>query len=115
MALSGWIIASMQTTAYDIHDVATIKTVAPSARVFSRLPEYTRIPTAGGRCPITGLSRSSVLKLIYATAENGHKPPVHSFALKKKGGFRGARLISVASLIDYIESHGAEGSKGGSS
>ena len=88
---------------------------ATSARESSRLPEYTRIPTVGGRCPITGLSRSSVLKLIYACAENGHKPPVRSFALKKKGGFRGARLISVASLIDYIESHGAEGSKGGSS
>lgn len=105
----------MQNTAYGIRDGATTNTVATSARESSRLPEYTRIPTVGGRCPITGLSRSSVLKLIYACAENGHKPPVRSFALKKKGGFRGARLISVASLIDYIESHGAEGSKGGSS
>ncbi len=88
---------------------------ASTARDTSRLPEYTRIPTVGGRCPITGLSRSSMLKMIYASKENGHKPPVRSFALKKKGGFRGARLISVASLIDYIESHGAKGSEGGAS
>ena len=109
MALSGWIIASMQTTAYDIHDVATIKTVAPSARDHSRLPEYTRVPPVGGRCPITGLARSSILKVIYPCAANNHRPPVRSFALKKKGGFRGARLISVPSLIAYIESHGASG------
>ena len=96
-----------------IHDTRALS--APSARDFSRLPEYTRIPAVGGRCPITGLSRSSMLKMIYASKENGHKPPVRSFALKKKGGFRGARLISVASLIDYIESHGAKGSEEGAS
>ena len=82
---------------------------APTARDTSRLPEFTRIPTIGGRCAITGLSRSGILKLIYATAENGHKPPVRSIALKKKGAFRGTRLISVESLIAFIESHGASG------
>lgn len=80
---------------------------ADSAPEASRL--YTRIPAVGGRCPITGLSRSGILKLIYACAENGHKPPVRSIALKKKGAFRGTRLISVESLIAFIESHGASG------
>ncbi len=75
----------------------------------SRLPDYTRVPPVGGRCPITGLSRSTMLKFIYPCAENGHKPPVRSIALKKKGAFRGTRLISVESLIAFIESHGASG------
>ena len=82
---------------------------ADSAPAASRLPEYTRIPAVGGRCPITGLSRSGMLKLVYASEENGHKPPVRSLSLKKKGAFRGTRLISVESLIAFIESHGASG------
>lgn len=81
----------------------------PSAQDLARHPEYTRIPAVGERCAITGLSRSSILKLIYATPDNGHKPPVRSIALKKKGAFRGTRLISVESLIAFIESHGASG------
>jgi len=84
-------------------------TVESPARDNSRLPVYTRIPPVGGRCPITGMSRTNMLRLIYPCAENGHKPPVRSFALKKKGAFRGTRLISVESLIAYIESHGASG------
>ena len=96
-------------TAYDSETSALS---APTARDFSRLPEYTRIPPVGGRCPVTGLSRSSMLKLIYASSENGHKPPVRSFALKKKGQFRGTRLISVPSLIAHIESHGVDGKEG---
>lgn len=82
---------------------------ATPARDTSRLPEYTRIPGTCGRCTITGLSRSSILKLIYPCEENGHKPPVRSYALKKKGQFRGLRLISVASLVGYIERHSASG------
>jgi len=82
---------------------------ATPARESSRLPEYTRIPPIGGRCPITGLSRSGMIKAVYPCAENGHKPPVRSIALKKKGAFRGTRLISVESLIAYIESHGVSG------
>lgn len=82
---------------------------APTARDLSRLPEYIRIPAAGQRCPVTGLSRSSILKLIYPCAENGNKPPVRSHALKKMGQFRGLRLISVPSLIAHVEAHGSEG------
>lgn len=50
-----------------------------------------------------------MLQLIYPCERNGHKPPVRSYVLKKRGGFRGARLISVASLISFIEAHGSEG------
>lgn len=99
----------MATTSNTLSAGGFENTGALSARDHSRLPEYTRVPPVGGRCPITGLARSSILKVIYPCAANNHRPPVRSFALKKKGGFRGARLISVPSLIAYIESHGASG------
>jgi len=64
------------------------------------LPEFTRLPASGERCPITGLSRSALNALIL-----GPNPPVRSACLRRKGATRGIRLIVTSSLMEYIRSN----------
>ena len=64
-------------------------------------PEWIRLPTKG-KCPYTGLSRSSLYNLVGANASNNHRPPVKSIVLRRRGAARGVRLISYDSLMEYI-------------
>ena len=69
-------------------------------------PEFIRLPRRG-QCPHSGLSRSYLNGLILPNQENGNNPPVRSVCLRKLGRLRGVRLISLPSLIDYV--NGQEG------
>lgn len=69
-----------------------------------QLPEFLRLPKVGKRCPITGLSRSHLNSLILPSAQNGHKPPVKSVSLRKRGAVRGVRLIPTDALLGYLRS-----------
>lgn len=68
------------------------------------LPVYVRLPPPGARCPITGLSRTTLNSLILPTEMNQHRPPVESKVLRAKYAQRGIRLIKLQSLLDYLES-----------
>jgi len=70
--------------------------------------EFLRLPPVNQRCPVTGMSRAALNGLILPTPANEFKPPVKSFCLRQKGAKTGIRLISWASLKNYILAH-AEG------
>lgn len=77
-------------------------------------PEYLRLPSPGKKCRLTGLSRSTMAELAVPGPANGHKPPVKSLVIKKRGATRGIRLINYDSLIDHLrglEARAAEGAK----
>lgn len=67
-------------------------------------PGYIRLPKSGGRCPYTGLSRTTLLELSVPCRRNGFKPAVESIHLKRRSAQRGIRLINRASLFDYLAS-----------
>ena len=65
-------------------------------------PEFIRLPKQ--RCPFTGLSRSTINRLILPNEENGNQPPVRSHVLRKRGRGKGVRLIDYASLVSFLRS-----------
>ena len=68
-------------------------------------PDYIRLPKSGERDPHTGLSRSTLDRLIRAQDCNSFRPPVASKIVRIRGGRdanRGARLISLMSLLEYL-------------
>jgi hypothetical protein len=66
--------------------------------------EWLRLPQSGKRCPVSGLSRSTLNSLILPNAENGFKPPVRSVVLKRRRAIRGCRLVQLTSLLDFLSS-----------
>jgi len=60
-------------------------------------PEFCRLPRPNARCPITGLSRTSLVELVDARK-------IRAVRLRKKGAARGITLINRQSLIDYLHS-----------
>jgi hypothetical protein len=62
-------------------------------------PEFCRLPRPKTRCPITGLSRTSLVELIDAGK-------VRAVRLRKKGAARGVTLINRQSLLHFL--HGLE-------
>lgn len=60
-------------------------------------PEWIRLPKSGTKCPYFGLSRSTLNFLIL-----GKNPPVKSVSIRKRHAVRGIRLISSASLSNWI-------------
>lgn len=78
--------------------------VADSSTV--TMPAYLRLPRAGTRCPVTGLTRTALNELILPTAANDYRPPVRSFSLRGRGQIRGVRLISLPDLVRHIEETG---------
>ena len=64
---------------------------------------WLRYPRVGDRCPISGLSRSTLAELVRPCPRNGYNPPVESKLLKRDKAGRGVVLISRKSLLDYIE------------
>lgn len=74
-------------------------------------PEFLRLPHPGQKCQVCGLSRSTLNELVLATPENGFKPPVRSFVLRKRGAKTGIRLIDYESLREFIRRHPADDSQ----
>lgn len=63
-----------------------------------------KLPGNGGRCPVTGLSRTTLHKLAVPCIANNHQPPVKSIVLRKnKYATRGIRLIVRQSLLDHLK------------
>lgn len=67
-------------------------------------PEFIRLPKAGHKCNITGLSRSTLNAIILPSKTNDYKPKVKSISLRKRGNLRGIRLICYRDLINHINS-----------
>lgn len=65
-------------------------------------PEYIRLPRAGDRDPIFGLSRAYLNLLVLPCQANDFRPPVKSSVLRKRGAKTGVRLVNVDSLREYI-------------
>jgi hypothetical protein len=63
---------------------------------------WIRLPRAGSRCPVSGLSRSSLATLVRPESRNQFRPPVEARILKRRGAARGIVLINRASLLEYI-------------
>jgi hypothetical protein len=64
-------------------------------------PNFLRLPRAGSKCPITGLSRTAM----YALCKSG---AVKSVVLRQLGARRGTRLVSYESLVGYLHHLEAE-------
>lgn len=58
-------------------------------------PEFIRLPRPGTLCPWTGLSRSKMWEVLQLGK-------VKTVCLRKPGAAKGARLIHLASLLDYL-------------
>ena len=67
-------------------------------------PEYIRLPSPGIRDALCGLNRSTMAELTVPCEANGHKPPVKSLVIKKRGATRGIRLINYDSLLAHLRS-----------
>jgi len=67
--------------------------------------EFLRLPPPGQKCPVTGLTRSFLNSLVLPCEQNGFKPAVRSFTLRRQGCARGVRLVDRADLIRYIREH----------
>jgi hypothetical protein len=72
-------------------------------------PEFLRLPRPGRLCPHTGLSRSYINSLILPSGANGHRPPVKSFVIRKRGARTGVRLVDYQDLRRYILEHAETG------
>jgi hypothetical protein len=65
--------------------------------------QWIRLPRPGNRCPLTGLSRSTLAELVRPCERNAYAPPVESRLLKRKHAARGVLLINRASLLAFID------------
>jgi hypothetical protein len=63
--------------------------------------EWLRLPLPGDRCPLTGLSRTSLVEL-------GERGKIKLIRVRKPGALRGIVLIHKCSLLSYLESLAAE-------
>jgi hypothetical protein len=63
---------------------------------------WIRLPKPRARCPVSGLSRSSMVELVCPGPRNLFAPPVSARILKRKGASRGIILVSQQSLLSYI-------------
>jgi hypothetical protein len=99
----------MKFCSYDRDDLCIADfrdSVAAATEISSQSskPEWIRLPTKG-RCAYTGLSRSTLYTLIAPCEANGHRPPVRSVSLRRRGNTKGVRLIYLQSLLDYLEAN----------
>lgn len=63
---------------------------------------WMRVCRPGQRCPVSGLSRSTLIELCVPGPRNGYRPPVEARRLKRKGAARGILIVSKFSLLNYI-------------
>jgi len=75
----------------------------PKPKQTGAIPLWIRLPRPGTRCPYTGLSRGTMIELVLPCPVNGHRPPVRSVCLRKRGAQRGIRLVNGESLADYLD------------
>jgi hypothetical protein len=64
--------------------------------------EFLRIPSRGEKCPITGLSRTSVEEIVVPSKKNNFNPPVRARLRRKPGKLRGIWLIPRQEYIRYF-------------
>lgn len=64
---------------------------------------WLRLPRPGARCPVSGLSRSTLAELVRPCPRNEYAPPVDSRILRRPGTQRGILLINRKSLLEYID------------
>ena len=86
---------SAQTTTVPLEAAAEASNQVPAKPEFIRLPK-------GGLCHWTGLSRSKMAQLVLPCKENDYPPPVRSVCLRRKGAVKGARLVPLQELLDYL-------------
>jgi len=65
-------------------------------------PLYFRLPRAGTRDPMFGLSRSTWNNFLLPCKANNYNPPIRSITTNQNGR-RGCRLIVTASALEYFE------------
>jgi len=68
-------------------------------------PEYMRLPRAGTRDPVFGLSRTVLNELVLPCSKNRGRPPVRSVVLRKRGARTGIRLVDLDSMRAYLNKH----------
>lgn len=56
---------------------------------------YIRLPKPPGRCPLTGLCRSTLVQMLDDRLIRG-------VTIRRKGAMRGIRLVLKQSLLDYL-------------
>lgn len=69
--------------------------------VVASRPEWIRLPKPSTLCPWTGLSRSKLWEVL-------QRGRVRNICLRKDGAVRGARLIHLKGLLDYLDSLASE-------
>ena len=85
----------------------TFAPVSSAPRLEAGKPVYDnnswlRLPRPGARCPVSGLSRSTLAELVRPCPRNGYRPPVEARLLKRRDARRGVLLISRDSLLGYL-------------
>ena len=63
---------------------------------------WIRLPRAGTKCEVSGLSRSTLAELVRPCERNGFRPPVEARMLRRKGSSRGVLLINRAALLEFL-------------
>jgi hypothetical protein len=68
-----------------------------------REEEWMRLPRPKARCPITGLSRTSLVEIIDEKDPVTHEPYVKQMRKERHGKQRRIRMINRASLLEYLD------------
>jgi hypothetical protein len=63
------------------------------------LPELTRLPRPGDRCPITGASRTWLIE----QDDNLPAEEKFLFRIRQRGKTRGAVFVNIAKLMAYMQ------------
>lgn len=72
-----------------------MQTTSPVTIASSPSCEFVRLPKPGSRCPVSGLSRTTLVELVADRK-------IEAKHLRRRGALRGIVLINRQSLVDYI-------------
>jgi hypothetical protein len=93
---------NIQNTADVVESPPTVASLPAKFRgVFVEAPnlrdaEWLRLPLPGARCPLTGLSRTTLIEL-------GDRGEIVVKRLRKPGATRGIVILNKKSLLDYLD------------
>lgn len=73
--------------------------------------EYIRLPKPGEKCPLTGLSRTSLVEVIDERDPQSGEFLVLQYTKRRHGKQRGIRMIHRASLLAHLEQRAREQSR----
>ena len=76
---------------------AALVVAAPVSAAIAQKPEVIRLPKAGTLCAFTGLSRTKLWEILCTRK-------VKTVCLRRPGALKGARLVHLQSLLDYLHS-----------